>query len=91
MDPEEEPEEVDLHGVRPEAALRKLQQALHSARVLGQSELLVICGRGWGNADQKPILRAKLEAWLASPGGRQAGVQSWSRTAKGGALLLSLN
>ena len=90
MDSEEEPLRVDLHGAHPEAALRKLQQALHGARVQGRPELLVICGRGWGNADQKPVLRTKLEAWLASAGARQAGVQGWTRTAKGGALLLRL-
>ena len=86
----EEPREVDLHGMRPELALRRLGQELHAARLRGEAELLVICGRGWGNLEQKPVLRGRLESWLKSAEGRQAGVQEWQVVAKGGALRLQL-
>jgi len=86
----DEAREVDLHGMRPELALRRLAQELHTARVQGESELLIICGRGWGNREQKPVLRTHLEAWLGSPAARAAGVRSHQRVAKGGALLMQL-
>lgn len=90
MEEHPEPRELDLHGLRPEMALRKLQQALHSSRILGEPELLVICGRGWGNLEQKPVLRGHLEGWLGTESAQRAGVRGWHLTAKGGALLLNL-
>ncbi|MFT7485474.1 MAG: hypothetical protein ACI9F9_001324 [Candidatus Paceibacteria bacterium] len=82
--------EVDLHGCRPEAALKRLERALHTSRVRRCPELLVITGRGLGNDSQKPILREKVEAWLRGPEGRRAGARSLQRTNKGGALLVRL-
>ncbi len=82
--------EVDLHGLRPEAALQRLAQALHTSRVRRHRELLVITGRGLGNAAQTPILRKKVEDWLRGPEGRRSGARSIQRTARGGALLVGL-
>jgi DNA-nicking Smr family endonuclease len=90
VDEFEEPREVDLHGLRPELALRRLRQELHAARIRGEIELLAITGRGWGNLEQKPVLRGKLEAWMATPEAKTAGVRRWEVVAKGGALLLFL-
>lgn len=84
------PHQVDLHGLRPEAALSRLGQGLHAARVRGADEALVITGRGWGNRDREPVLRARVEAWLRGPEGRRAGVRHVERRAKGGALLVRL-
>ncbi|MCA8979818.1 MAG: Smr/MutS family protein [Planctomycetes bacterium] len=81
---------VDLHGLRPEAALRRLSQALHTARVRGASELLVITGRGLGNRTQQPVLRDKVERWLRGPDGRSLGVRAVERDKRGGALLARL-
>ena len=78
--------EVDLHGLRPEDALRRLSQALHTARVQRARTLRVVTGRGWGNREQKPILRQKVETWLSGSEGRRAGVLSHRRTRDGGAL-----
>lgn len=82
--------QVDLHGLRPEAALRRLAQELHSARVRGAPELLVITGQGWGNRLQEPKLRSKIEGWLAGPEGRRAGALEAHREAHGGALRVRL-
>ena len=90
MDEFEEPRQVDLHGLRPEQALRRLQQELHSARLRGETQLLVICGRGWGNLEQKPILRGRLETWLLTGAARTAGVSTYRVVSKGGALELEL-
>ena len=82
----DEPDELDLHGLTVEQALRRIAQALHAARVRGHLRLLVITGAGWGNPDQKPVLRPAVEAWLRGPEGRALGVKDVRRTHKGGAL-----
>lgn len=83
--------ELDLHGMRPEAALRQLSRALHTSRVRGFRQLLVITGRGLGNAAQEPILRQMVEEWLRGPDGQRAGARGFQRTNKGGALLLKVS
>lgn len=82
--------EIDLHGLAPDAALRRLAQGLHAARVRGEGEVLVITGRGWGNAAQKPILRGHVERWLDGPDGRRLGVTGHDRRHRGGALAVRL-
>lgn len=91
LDDEEAPEDaLDLHGLTVEQALRRVAQALHAARVRGRKRLLVITGAGWGNPDQKPVLRPRLEAWLRSPQGRALGVKDVQRAHRDGALDLRL-
>ncbi len=82
--------ELDLHGQKPEQALRSLARELHACRVRRVPVLLVITGRGFGNRLQEPILRTKVERWLDSPEGRNAGAVSWQRTSRGGALEVRL-
>lgn len=85
-----DPFEIDLHGLRPEAALSGLRQGLHAARSSGASHALVITGRGMGNRTQTPVLRTQVEAWLRSPAAQPFGIASFQRTARGGALLIPL-
>jgi len=82
---------VDLHGLKPVAALRRLTQAVHTVRVRGEARLLVITGRGWGNLAQKPLLRRKVEDWLLSPEGRALGVEDYQVVRRGGALDVRLS
>ena len=82
----DESEEVDLHGLTVEQALRRVAQALHAARVRGRSRLLVVTGAGWGNADGKAVLRPRVEAWLRGPEGRASGVKDVRRVHRDGAL-----
>ena len=82
--------EVDLHGKRPEDALRHLARELHSARQRRLSEVIVITGQGFGNALKQPILRGKVEQWLLGPEGKRLGVQGFERTSRGGALRVRL-
>jgi len=78
--------EVDLHGCRPVEALRRLERALHTARVRGAPRLLVITGKGLGNHSQQPLLRGRVESWLGSPEGQRAGARGFQRVSGGGAL-----
>jgi hypothetical protein len=81
---------VDLHGLRPEQALRRLAQTVHAVRVQGGRELLVVTGRGWGNPLQQPILRTRVEAWVAGPEGQRLRLRVLRTVHQGGALVLGL-
>lgn len=83
--------QVDLHGLSPEQALRRLSQELHSAKVQSLAQLQIITGRGWGNREQKPILRGKIESWLGGPNGKRYGVLSFRRSKDGGSLVAQLS
>ena len=94
-DREDEPEEpelavVDLHGLAPDAALRRVAQSLHAARVRGAREFVVVTGRGLSNPTGEAVLRGKVEAWLRGPEARGQGVKSFEREARGGALRVRL-
>lgn len=81
---------IDLHGHSPESALRLLGQELHSARVRGETEVLVITGRGIGNRSGQPILRGHVEEWLRGQGGERYGVVRFTRSRDGGSLRVEL-
>ncbi len=85
-DDADESEVVDLHGLTVERALRRVAQALHTARVRRRPRLLIVTGAGWGNADQKAVLRPAIEAWLRGPEGRALGVKDVQRVHRDGAL-----
>jgi hypothetical protein len=92
-EPDDEAEDLptlDLHGLSPDAALKRLELFLHSARVRGLERVIVVTGRGLSNGTGKPVLRERIEAWCRSPEGRNRGVAQVERVAKGGALELSL-
>lgn len=90
MPPTDRIPEIDLHGLRPEDALRRLARELQAARVRGASRLIAITGRGLGNRLQQPILRQKVERWLRGPDGRQAGARGFRVTSRGGALEIEI-
>lgn len=50
----------------------------------------MITGKGWGNREQKPVLRQKVEAYLRGPHGLRAGVEGFTLESHGGALLVRL-
>lgn len=67
-----------------------LERGLHAARVRRQERVLVITGRGMGNASQQPVLRPKVEAFLRTAAGARLGVRSFELASRGGALLVTL-
>jgi DNA-nicking Smr family endonuclease len=82
--------EIDLHGLGVDPALRRVRQELHAARVQGSERLVLVTGAGWGNREQKPVLREALERWLRTPEARALGVREVTRVHRGGALELRL-
>jgi len=88
--PGEDLEEIDLHGLRPEDALRRVAQGIHACRVRRMDRLKIITGRGWGNLKQQPILRPKVEQWLAGPEGKRMGVLGFEVADEGGSLVVDL-
>ena len=82
--------QVDLHGLRPDDALRRVAQELHSCRVRRMDRIKIITGKGWGNLRQQPILRPKIEQWLAGPEGRRLGVLGFEVADDGGSLIVAL-
>ncbi|MEM7518615.1 MAG: Smr/MutS family protein, partial [Planctomycetota bacterium] len=74
----------------PEAAFRRLGQELHAARVAGAKSVRIVTGRGWGNGQQEPILRRKVEAWLAGPEGSRFRIRDVRQHSGGGALDVTL-
>jgi DNA-nicking Smr family endonuclease len=89
-EPREPPIEIDLHGLPPQHALRHLGRELHACRLRRCTEVLVITGRGWGNLQQKPVLRPMVEAWLRGAEGQRLGVIGFEEHSQGGALLVTL-
>ncbi len=82
--------EVDLHRLRADEAVRRLQRELHACRVRGVEKLLAITGRGFGNRRQEPVLRGKVEEWLRTPEARRLGVRGVQRVHRGGALEIAI-
>jgi DNA-nicking Smr family endonuclease len=87
---EDPPFEVDLHGLRPDDALRRVEREIHTCRVRRVDRLKIITGRGWGNLKQQPILRPKVERWLAGPEGRRLGVLEFEVADDGGSLVVRI-
>ena len=87
---EDPPVEIDLHGLRPDEALRRVEREIHTCRVRRVERLKIITGRGWGNLKQQPILRTKVERWLAGPEGRRLGVLEFEVADDGGSLVVRI-
>jgi DNA-nicking Smr family endonuclease len=87
---EDPPHEVDLHGLRPDDALRRVEREIHTCRVRRLDRLKIITGRGWGNLKQQPILRPKVERWLSGPVARRLGVLDFEVADDGGSLVVRI-
>lgn len=81
---------MDLHGLRPDEALRRAAREIHACRVRGLDRLKIITGKGWGNLLQQPVLRPKVEQWLRGPEGVRAGVLGFVVADDGGSLVVEL-
>ena len=59
--------QLDLHGLSRDEALSELPRFLRSARMKGQTAVLVITGKG-NNSTGEPVLQQAVAAWLRDAG-----------------------
>ncbi len=57
--------QIDLHGLRRDEAREALLDFLHEARRRGQRCVRVVHGKGHGSPGKQPVLKGKVQRWLA--------------------------
>jgi DNA-nicking Smr family endonuclease len=57
--------QIDLHGLRREEAREQLANFVREALQRGQRCVRVIHGKGLGSPGREPVLKAKVQRWLA--------------------------
>jgi DNA-nicking Smr family endonuclease len=74
--------QLDLHGLRRDAARSRLVAFLHDAERAGWRCVRVIHGKGNGSPGREPVLKSKVRAWLVQ--NRQVIAFAQARAADGG-------
>lgn len=82
--------EVDLHGLRTDAARETLGQFLREAQRAGLRCVRVVHGKGLGSPGRTPVLKAKVHGWLIQKQQVLAFVQARPLEGGAGALLVLL-
>jgi DNA-nicking Smr family endonuclease len=82
--------EIDLHGHRREEARHALMDFLALARRRGWRCLRVVHGKGLGSPGREPVLKAKVQRWLAQSHAVIAFAQASGPQGGAGALLVLL-
>ena len=75
--------QIDLHGLRSDAAREALGQFIRDAHRMGWRCVRVVHGKGLGSPGKAPVLKAKAQRWLVQKNEVIAFVQA--RPAEGGA------
>lgn len=74
--------QLDLHGLRRDAARTRLVGFLHDAERAGWRCVRVIHGKGNGSPGREPVLKSKVRAWLVQ--NKQVIAFAQARAADGG-------
>lgn len=82
--------QVDLHGLRRDEARAALAEFLRLAQLRGQRCLRVVHGKGLGSPGREPVLKAKVQRWLAQSAAVIAFTQASGPQGGAGALLVLL-
>ncbi|HET9823577.1 MAG TPA: Smr/MutS family protein [Burkholderiaceae bacterium] len=82
--------EVDLHGLRRDEARAVLADFVRAAGQRGLRCLRVIHGKGLGSPGREPVLKAKVQRWLAQTAGVIAFAQASAPQGGAGALIVLL-
>ena len=82
--------ELDLHGLTREAARETLVAFLRDAHRRGQRCLRVVHGKGHGSPGRQPVLKEKVQRWLAQRSEVIAFAQASAAQGGAGALLVLL-
>ena len=85
-------DQVDLHGLRAEAAVERLTTFVAEASSAGSRRVLVITGKGRNSPGGRGVLRQRVEDWIRGRDGHR--LRAWSdappRLGGRGALVLYL-
>ncbi|HOB68009.1 Smr/MutS family protein [Ottowia sp.] len=82
--------QIDLHGLRTDAAREALGAFLRDARRAGLRCVRVVHGKGLGSPGKAPVLKAKVHGWLVQKQEVLAFVQAKPLEGGAGALLVLL-
>ena len=82
--------QVDLHGLRREEARERITAFLREARRRGHRCVRVVHGKGNGSPGRQPVLKAKVQRWLAQSSEVVAFTQASAPQGGAGALLVLL-
>jgi DNA-nicking Smr family endonuclease len=82
--------QLDLHGLRREEAREAVLRFLHHATQQGWRCLRVVHGKGLGSPGREPVLKAKVQRWLAQSEKVIAFTQASGPQGGAGALLVLL-
>lgn len=82
--------QIDLHGLRVDEAREALAAFLRQARRTGLRCVRVVHGKGLGSPGRVPVLKARVQAWLAQKDEVLAFVQAPGHDGGAGALLVLL-
>jgi DNA-nicking Smr family endonuclease len=82
--------EIDLHGLRREAAREALAAFLREALRQGQRCVRVVHGKGLGSPGKTPVLKGKVHGWLVQKNEVLAFVQARADEGGAGAVVVLL-
>jgi DNA-nicking Smr family endonuclease len=82
--------QLDLHGLRRDAARERLAEFLRHAVRDGQRCVRVIHGKGNGSPGREPVLKSRVKSWLVQKNEVVAFVQARASDGGHGALLVLL-
>ncbi len=83
--------EIDLHGLRRDEAREALRGFLSEAGRRGQRCVRVVHGKGHGSPGRRPVLKAKVQRWLAQSAEVLAFAQASGPQGGAGALVALLD
>lgn len=82
--------QVDLHGLRRDEARERIAAFLREARRRGHRCVRVVHGKGNGSPGRQPVLKAKVQRWLAQSAEVVAFTQASAPQGGAGALVVLL-
>jgi DNA-nicking Smr family endonuclease len=82
--------ELDLHGLTREAARDRLAAFVREAHRRGQRCVRIVHGKGHGSPGRQPVLKEKVQRWLAQRSEVIAFAQASGAQGGAGALLVLL-
>jgi DNA-nicking Smr family endonuclease len=82
--------QIDLHGLRRDEARERLAEFVRQALKRGQRCVRVVHGKGHGSPGREPVLKAKVQRWLAQCTEVIAFTQSTAPQGGAGALIVLL-